>query len=70
MDAPGDVDQRELARELWRAEVAEQHLGLAPLEAGALASNPLVDVCTARELVAQGCPPGIAIDLATRERLY
>lgn len=54
-------------RELWRAEVAEQHLGLPPLEATMIACNPLIDVCTAREFVAKGCPPEIAVQLATRE---
>lgn len=55
-------------RELWRADIAEKHLGLDELHAAAIAVNPLIDVCTARELVTKGCPPAIAIDLATRER--
>jgi hypothetical protein len=55
------------ARTLWRTETAERHLGLGPVEAAALAINTLVDVSTARELVAKGCPPRLAIQLATRE---
>jgi hypothetical protein len=54
-------------RALWRADIAERHLGLDPLRAAMVAANPLVDVCTARELVARGCPAAIAIELATRE---
>lgn len=54
-------------RALWRADVAEG-LGFDPLRAAVLAGDPLVDVCSARELVRRGCPAGIAIDLATRER--
>jgi hypothetical protein len=54
-------------RESWRADVAEHDLGCTPMVAAALAIDPLVDVCTARELVAKGCPPATAIYLATRE---
>jgi hypothetical protein len=55
------------ARTLWRTETAERHLGLSPLAAAVIATNPLVDISTARELVAKGCPPRLAIQLATRE---
>lgn len=64
------IDSAEIAvsdRELWRADVAERDLGLDELHAAAVAANPLVDVCSARELVRRGCPPAIAIELATRE---
>lgn len=54
------------ARELWRADVAERHLGLDPLRASIVACDPRVDVCTARELVGKGCPPALALELATR----
>jgi hypothetical protein len=64
----GDLHQPADLRTLWRADVAEKHLGLDPLHASIVACDPYVDVCSARELVAKGCPPGLAVELATREK--
>jgi hypothetical protein len=62
------AERAAIERELWRAEVAERELGLDPQQAALAATNPLIDVCTARELVRKGCPPEHALQLATRER--
>lgn len=56
----------EIARELWRAKVAET-LGVDPHLAAEIAMNPRVDIATARELVDHGCRLELALQLATAE---
>ena len=57
------VDQTEIERiEGWRAEELER-AGFQPSQAGRIAARHDVDLHTATDLLARGCPPELALQI-------